>query len=166
MKRMVKVAGFGLPLMLAAASVFSSPAAAQGPATVPIIVADTAVPIIVAAVKPKPKPTGLDTFEGFVMQANVAQITVRAKGNDLAIRTFALSQIHGHPSGPGSCSGKGLPCAARGLRLFGARGGRGACADRAAQENHYSGRAALSAGRAGGDTLERRLAHAAGRRAD
>src|SRR6266851_3965270 len=92
MKRMVKVAGFGLPLMLAAASVFSSPAAAQGPATVPIIVADTAVPIIVAAVKPKPKPTGLDKFEGFVMQANVAQITVRAKGNDLAIRTFALSE--------------------------------------------------------------------------
>ena len=92
MKRMVKTAGFGLPLMLAVASVFSSPAAAQGPATVPIIVADTAVPIIIAAVKPKPKPTGLDKFEGFVMQANVAQITVRAKGNDLAIRTFALSE--------------------------------------------------------------------------
>jgi hypothetical protein len=50
------------------------------------------VPIIVAAVKPKPKPTGLDKFEGFVMQANVAQITVRAKGNDLAIRTFTLSE--------------------------------------------------------------------------
>ena len=92
MKRMVKVAWFGLPSMLAAASVFSSPAAAQGPATVPIIVADTAVPIIIAAVKPKPKPTGLDKFEGFVMNANAAQITVRAKGNDLAIRTFALSE--------------------------------------------------------------------------
>ena len=37
--------------MLAVAGVFSSSAAAQGPATVPIIVADTAVPIIVAAVK-------------------------------------------------------------------------------------------------------------------
>src|SRR6267143_6988209 len=92
MKRMVKVAGFGLPLMLAVAGVFSSPAAAQGPATVPIIVADTAVPIIVAAVKPKPRLTGLDKFEGFVMHANNAQITVRAKGNDLAIRTFPLSQ--------------------------------------------------------------------------
>src|SRR5258708_32491973 len=89
---MVKVDGFGLPLMRGAASVFSAPGAAQGPATVPIIVADTAVPIIVAAVKPKPKATGLDKFEGFVMQANVAQITVRAKGNDLAIRTFALSE--------------------------------------------------------------------------
>jgi hypothetical protein len=93
MKRIVKVAGFGLPLMIAAAGVFSSPAAAQTPATVPIIVADTAVPIIVAAVKPKPKPTGLDKFEGFVMHANTAQITVRAKGNDMAIRTFPLSEV-------------------------------------------------------------------------
>jgi hypothetical protein len=59
---------------------------------VPIIVADTAAPIIIAAVKPKPKQTGLDKFEGFVMNANNAQITVRAKGNDLAIRTFPLSQ--------------------------------------------------------------------------
>jgi hypothetical protein len=88
---MVKITGFALPLVLAAASVFSSPAAAQSPATVPIIIADTAVPIIVAAVKPKPKPTGVDKFEGFVMNANIAQITVRAKGNDLAIRTFTLS---------------------------------------------------------------------------
>jgi hypothetical protein len=93
MKRIAKVAGFGLPLMMAAAGVFSSPAAAQTPATVPIIVADTAVPIIVAAVKPKPKPTGLDKFEGFVMHANTAQITVRAKGNDMAIRTFPLSEV-------------------------------------------------------------------------
>jgi len=92
MKRIIKVAGCGLPLMLAAAGVFSSPAAAQGPATVPIIVAETAAPIIVAAVKPKPKNTGLDKFEGFVMNANNAQITVRAKGNDMAIRTFPLSQ--------------------------------------------------------------------------
>ena len=50
------------------------------------------MPIIVAAVKPKPKQTGLDKFEGFVMNATNAQITVRAKGNDLAIRTFPLSE--------------------------------------------------------------------------
>ena len=92
MKRIVKIAGLGLPLMLAAAGVFSAPAAAQGPATVPIIVADTAAPIIIAAVKPKPKQTGLDKFEGFVMHANSAQITVRAKGNDMAVRTFPLSE--------------------------------------------------------------------------
>jgi hypothetical protein len=91
MKTFAKVAGFGLPVVLAAAGVFSAPAAAQGPATVPLIVADTAVPIIIAAVKPKPKQTGLDKFEGFVMNANSAQITVRAKGNDMGIRTFPLS---------------------------------------------------------------------------
>ena len=91
MKRIVKVAVFGLPLMIAAAGFFSSPASAQAPVIVPIVV-DTAVPIIVDAVKPKPKPTGLDKFEGFVMHANNAQITVRAKGNDMAIRTFPLSE--------------------------------------------------------------------------
>src|SRR6266436_3402650 len=91
MKRIVKVAVFGLPLMIASACFFSSPASAQAPVIVPIVV-DTAVPIIVDAVKPKPKLTGLDKFEGFVMHANNAQITVRAKGNDMAIRTFPLSQ--------------------------------------------------------------------------
>ncbi|MDP9147240.1 MAG: hypothetical protein M3N22_06245 [Acidobacteriota bacterium] len=65
-------------------------ASAQSPATVAPIILDTAVPIIVNAVKPK--PTGLNKFEGFVMNANTAQITVRAKGNDMAIRTFALSE--------------------------------------------------------------------------
>ena len=90
MKRFLKVAGFGLPLLFAAAGVFSSPAAAQvPPSAIPIIV-DTAVPIVVNAVKPK--PSGLGKFEGFVMNANIAQITVRAKGDDLAIRTFSLSE--------------------------------------------------------------------------
>jgi len=70
----------------------SSPARAQGPVPVvaPIVV-DTAVPIIVNTVKPKPKPSGIAKFEGFVMNANIAQISVRAAGNDLAIRTFPLS---------------------------------------------------------------------------
>ena len=91
MNRIVKMAAIGLPLMLAEAGFFSCPAAAQAPVIVPIVV-DTAAPIVVAVVKPKPKPTGLDKFEGFVMHANNAQITVRAKGNDMAIRTFPLSQ--------------------------------------------------------------------------
>jgi hypothetical protein len=74
------------------ALVFCSSAHAQGPVPVvaPIIV-DTVAPIVVSAVKPKPKP-GVAKFEGFVMHANIAQITVRAKGNDLAIRTFPLSE--------------------------------------------------------------------------
>ena len=86
MKSVVKLGGWGLPLIFVAAA-FSSPAAAQNPIT-PIVV-DTAVPIVVNAVKPK--PTGLSRFEGFIMHANIAQITVRAKGNDQAIQTFSLS---------------------------------------------------------------------------
>jgi hypothetical protein len=76
--------------MLAAAAFSSAPVRAQGPAVIAPIVVDTAVPIIVNAVKPK--PTGLGKFEGFVMHANIAQITVRAKGSDLTIQTFTLSQ--------------------------------------------------------------------------
>jgi hypothetical protein len=60
---------------------------AQSPATVaPIVVetADTAVPIIVNVVKPK--PSGWSKFEGFVLNSNIAQITVRAKGDDPSIR--------------------------------------------------------------------------------
>jgi hypothetical protein len=91
MNRTYRLAGFGLPMALAAAGIFPSLAAAQDPITTPIIV-DTAVPIIVSAVKPKPKQTGLDKFEGFVMNANNAQITVRAKGSNLTIRTFPLSE--------------------------------------------------------------------------
>jgi len=70
-----------------------SSARAQGPIPVVVpIVVDTAVPIVVNAVKPKPIATGLAKFEGYVMNANIAQITVRAKGDDLAIRTFPLSE--------------------------------------------------------------------------
>ena len=65
---------------------------AQAPAAVVPIVVDTAAPIVIGAIKPKPKTTGLAKFEGYVMNANIAQITVRAKGNDMAIRTFPLSQ--------------------------------------------------------------------------
>jgi hypothetical protein len=86
------LAGSGIAAVLLATG-FSSPACAQGPIPVvaPIVV-DTAVPIIVSTVKPKPKFTGAEKFEGFVMNANIAQITVRAKGNDLGLRTFPLSE--------------------------------------------------------------------------
>jgi hypothetical protein len=88
MKNLFKAAGFALPLALAG-MVMCPRAQAQTPATVVPIVLDTAVPIVVNAVKPK--PTGLSKFEGYVMNANIAQITVRAKGNDMGIQTFALS---------------------------------------------------------------------------
>jgi hypothetical protein len=90
MKHLSNAAAMGLPLIFVAAGVFCSPASAQVP-VVPVVV-DTAVPMIVKAVKPKPKANGLAKFEGFVMNANIAQITARAKGNDMSIQTFSLSQ--------------------------------------------------------------------------
>ena len=89
MKLFFEIFRLGLPLTLAAA-IYASPAAAQGPIT-PVIV-DTAVPIIINAIKPKPKATGQAKFEGYVQHANIAQITVRAKGNDMSIQTFPLSE--------------------------------------------------------------------------
>src|ERR1700676_2396110 len=89
MKSLFKVAGFALPLAFSA-MVMCPRAQAQTPATVVPIVLDTAVPIVVNAIKPK--PSGLSKFEGFVMHANIAQITVRAKGDDMTIQTFSLSE--------------------------------------------------------------------------
>ena len=89
MNRFAKSAGMALSALLALAAVCCSPAAAQDPVITPIIV-DTAVPIVVNALKPKPSKWA--KFEGTVMHANTAQITVRAKGNDMAIQTFSLSE--------------------------------------------------------------------------
>jgi hypothetical protein len=88
MKRVGKIAGLGLPGLLVLASFCCSPAAAQDPVITPIVV-DTAVPIVVKALKPKPSKWA--KFEGTVMHANIVQITARAKSNDLAIQTFPLS---------------------------------------------------------------------------
>ena len=74
------------------AGLCGAPARAQSPATVAPIVVDTAVPIIVNTIKPKSKTAGLGRFEGYVVNANIAQITVRAKGNDMSLESFALSQ--------------------------------------------------------------------------
>ena len=91
MKSFAKAAGFALPAAFLAATVFCPPSAAQVPVA-PIVVADTAVPIVVNAVKPKPKANGLAKFEGFIMNSNIAQITARAKNSELTILTFPLSQ--------------------------------------------------------------------------
>ena len=92
MKIFCRVAGVGLPVLMALAGVVAPRVSAQGPVPVvaPIVI-DTAVPIIVKVVKPK-QPAGTVKFEGFVLNANIAQITARAKGNDLAIQTFPLSE--------------------------------------------------------------------------
>ena len=91
MKRMLQFAGLGALGIIAIGTLATPRARAQDPILTPIIVSEAA-PIVVNAVKPKPKPTGTVKFEGYVMHANVAEVTVRAKGDDLAIQTFALSQ--------------------------------------------------------------------------
>jgi hypothetical protein len=89
MKRWGKIAGIGLAGLLVLAGFCCPPAAAQDPVITPIVV-DAAVPIVVKALKPK--PSKWVKFEGTVMHANIAQITARAKGNDMAIQTFPLSE--------------------------------------------------------------------------
>jgi len=88
MKKALQVGAVGIVLL---GTMGISRAAAQDPIVTPVVVS-TAVPIVVNAVKPKPKLTGLAKFEGYVMNANVAQITVKAKGNDMAIQTFPLGE--------------------------------------------------------------------------
>jgi len=91
MKRVLEFAGLGALGIMVLTALTAPRAAAQDPILTPIIVSEAA-PIVINAVKPKPKPTGTVKFEGYVMHANVAQVTVRAKGDDMAIQTFALSQ--------------------------------------------------------------------------
>jgi hypothetical protein len=76
---------------LAAGFAVSAVAAAnaQVPVSVAVPVIETAVPIVVATIKPN-RPQ-FPKFEGTVINATVAQITVRAKGNDMAIQTFPLA---------------------------------------------------------------------------
>jgi hypothetical protein len=87
MKFFTKFAGFGLPLLVAGA--FCPAAEAQAPVPIPVV--DTAVPIVVSVVKPKPKANGLVKFQGFILHANIAQITARSKANEMSIQTFSLS---------------------------------------------------------------------------
>jgi hypothetical protein len=90
MRRQIQIACAGA-LILGTMGV--SRATAQDPIVTGPIIASEVAPIIVSAVKPKPKPTGLAKFEGTVMNANIAQITVKAMGNDMSIQTFPLSEM-------------------------------------------------------------------------
>jgi hypothetical protein len=89
MKKLLQIASAGA-LLLGTMGV--SRAMAQDPMVTGPIIASEVAPIIISAVKPKPKPTGLAKFEGTVLHANSVQITVKARGNDLAIQTFPLSE--------------------------------------------------------------------------
>jgi hypothetical protein len=90
MKKIITFAALSTLGMVVLGTLAVSPAAAQDPILTPIIVNEVE-PIIVKALTPKPKATGLQKFEGFIMQANISQVTVRAKGNDLGIQTFPLN---------------------------------------------------------------------------
>jgi hypothetical protein len=89
MKRLLQLAGVSMVFL---GTLGVSRAAAQDPILTNIIVSEAA-PIIINAVTPKPKVTGLAKFEGTVLQANSIQVTVKAKGNDMAIQTFPLSNV-------------------------------------------------------------------------
>jgi len=90
MKSLFSVTGFSVLGLLASVTLTGPRAAAQDPVLTPIIVSEAA-PIVAKVVQPKQKPTGTQKFQGYVMHANVAQVTVRAKGNDMTIQTFPLS---------------------------------------------------------------------------
>ncbi len=92
MKTIAKIAGLGLPATGDGGLVQRACARAVTDGSRCRSLLDTAVPIIVNAIKPKSKTAGLGKFEGFVMHANIAQITVRAKGNDMSLETFTLSE--------------------------------------------------------------------------
>jgi hypothetical protein len=93
MKKVLQIAAVGGLAVFLTAGVSAPKAAAQEPITTlaPIILDET-VPIVVNAVKPKPKNVGLVKFQGVVMHANTAQVTVKSKGNDMAIQSFTLSE--------------------------------------------------------------------------
>jgi hypothetical protein len=97
MKAQIKFAGLSAAALVMT-GIFSAPVRAQVPLPIPVpevvkpIIVDTAVPIVVNTIKPKSKTAGLGRFDGYVMHANTIQITVRAKGNDMSLQTFNLSE--------------------------------------------------------------------------
>ncbi|HTQ95597.1 MAG TPA: hypothetical protein VMH89_02255 [Candidatus Acidoferrum sp.] len=91
MKKIFSIAVICGLALLALGTIGVSRASAQDPILTPIIVSEVA-PIVIKTLTPKPKNVGLTKFEGTVVHANIAQITVRAKGNDLGIQTFALDE--------------------------------------------------------------------------
>jgi hypothetical protein len=97
MNAQIKFAGLSAAALVMT-GIFSVPVRAQVPLPIPVpevvkpIIIDTAVPIVVNTIKPKSKTEGLGRFDGYVMHANTIQITVRAKGNDMSLQTFNLSE--------------------------------------------------------------------------
>jgi len=77
-------------LVAAVAACSATCARAQVPAPVVEAAVDTAAPIVVKVLKPHKDPH--PKLEGTVVNATGAQITVRAKDNELSLQTFPLSE--------------------------------------------------------------------------
>jgi hypothetical protein len=90
MKLMSQSAVLRCALAASFAAFAAASASAQVPTAAAVPIVETAVPIIVNTIKPNKGPQP-PKFEGTVLNATVAQITVRAKGNDMAIQTFPLT---------------------------------------------------------------------------
>jgi hypothetical protein len=90
MKRGLAFTGLSSLGLLALCVAMAPRAAAQDPILTPVI-AGTAAPIVVQAITPKPKP-GTEKFEGYVINANSVQVTVRSRNDERAIQTFALNE--------------------------------------------------------------------------
>ena len=96
MRRLIHVtaaaAGALLPGVVAAVCFAATPALAQVPApaaaAAAAAAADVSKPIIVKLLKPK---SSLAEFKGTVMHATRAEITVRGRDNEMAVRSFPLS---------------------------------------------------------------------------
>jgi len=80
---------FGVKHALAAA-VLAGLSCGAAHAQDPIVVATTAVAVIEAVKRKKQSP--FPKFEGTVMNSNNVLITVRSKENELAVRTFTLTE--------------------------------------------------------------------------
>ena len=76
-----------------AALAFPVCAMAQDPILTPVVTSEVGSAVVKTIAKAKPaKPVGTQKFEGYFVNGNIAQLTLRAKGNDMAIQTFPLSQ--------------------------------------------------------------------------
>jgi hypothetical protein len=90
MKKRFAFVGWSIAGLIACGTLASPRAAAQDPIVTSILMSEAA-PLIQKILTPKHKDTGVAKFEGYFMHANLAQVTVRAKGNDLGIQTFHLN---------------------------------------------------------------------------
>lgn len=91
MNKTFTIAGVCVLATVVAGTLATPRAAAQDPVLTPIIVSEAA-PIVVNTLTPKPKLTGVQKFQGYIVNANTVQVTVRSMGNDLGIQTFTLNQ--------------------------------------------------------------------------